>query len=145
MSDGSPWRPLIDVRDLATIFLKFIEVDSKKVNGIIYNVGFNESNYQVKTILQTIQKHLPKCEVIYTGEHGADSRSYKVNFNKLHKLFPTLKQKWPMDKSIKDLIKQLKNKKFSKSDFEKNRYTRLSRLDELLKKNKINKKLHWKV
>lgn len=144
LSDGTPWRPLIDVRDLCDIFIKFIEVDERRVNGEIFNIGFDKSNYQVKDILKLIRRYLPKCKIIYTGEHGKDSRSYKVNFSKLKKLFPEIIQKWPLEKSIADLIKKLNKNKFKKRDFEQRKFERLAQLENLLLKKKLNEDLYWK-
>lgn len=144
MSDGTPWRPLIDVRDLSRIFIEFLKINPKKINGEIINIGFEENNFQIKDILNAVKKQLPDCEIIFTGEHGADTRSYKVNFKKFKKIFPHFKKKWPLEKSISDLIKNLKTKKFSNSDFLTNRYSRLSVLKKLLDGKKLNNKLYWK-
>lgn len=141
MSDGSPWRPLIDVRDLSRIFIEFLTVDGKKINGKIFNIGFNENNFRVKDVLKSVKSNLPTCEVVFTGEHGADTRSYKVSFDTFNKLFPKFKKKWPLNKSVINLIECLKRVKYSKSDFEKQRYTRLAVLQELIKTKKIDKNL----
>ena len=143
MSDGTPWRPLIDVRDLSDIFIEFLKMDSKKISGDIFNIGFNKNNFQVKDIVDLIKKELPQCDIIYTGEHGKDSRSYKVNFNKFRSTFPHTLQKWPMKKSIKDLIKKLKQIKYNKAHFENKTYTRLAGLNKIILQNKINNSLFW--
>lgn len=143
LSDGTPWRPLIDVRDISDIFCKFVKVNPKKVNGEIFNIGFSSSNYQIKDILKVIKKYLPDCKIKFTGEHGKDTRSYRVNFNKLNRLFPGIKQKWPLDKSVKDLIKKLKKNNFKRENFEKEKFVRLTVLKSLLSKGKINQDLYW--
>ena len=143
-SDGTPWRPLIDVRDLGQIFINFLQIDSYKVNGKIINIGFNNNNFQVKDLAHFIQKQLPDCKIIFTKKHGADSRSYKVSFNMLNKLMPNLKQEWNMEKSIVDIIKNLKEYNYSKNDFLTGKYTRQEALKKLLKKNKLTDKLFWK-
>ncbi len=144
LSDGTPWRPLVDVRDLCDIFIKFIEVDKSFVNGEIFNTGFDNSNYQVKDILKVIKKYLPKCRIVYTGEHGKDTRSYKVNFSKLKKLFPKIIQRWPLKKSIPDLIEKLNKNKFKKEDFEQGKFERLTILKSLILEKKLDKNLCWK-
>ena len=144
LSDGTPWRPLIDVRDLSDIFCRFIEIEIKKVNGEIFNIGFSNSNYQVKDIIEVIKKYLPECKIKYTGEHGKDTRSYRVDFNKLSKLFPDVKQKWVLDRSVRDLIKKLKISKFGRVDFEKERYARLAILNSLINKGRVRKDLFWR-
>ncbi len=145
LSDGTPWRPLIDVRDLSEIMCQFVEAEPKSVNNKIFNIGFSNSNYQVNDILKAVKKSLPKCQIIYTGEHGKDSRSYKVDFSKMFKLFPNLKQQWPLEKSVSDLVKRLKKEKFKKSDFEYGKYNRLKSLQQLLSAKKIDKNLFWRV
>lgn len=142
MSDGSPWRPLIDVRDLSKIFMEFLSVPEKKINGQIINIGFSENNFQVKDIIVKVQKYVPNCKSVYTGEHK-DARSYKVNFAKFKSLFPKITQDWTLDRSIEDMVKNLKMLKFSKKDFESGNFTRLTILKNLMSKNLINSKLYW--
>lgn len=144
LSDGTPWRPLIDVRDLCEVICRFVEVDAKAVNGNIFNVGFNTNNYQVKYILKLIKQYLPKCRIKFSGEHGKDTRSYKVNFSKLKELFPNIKQKWPLEKSIPDLIKRLRTNKFKKEDFEQGKFERLTKLKSLISEKKLTKDLNWR-
>lgn len=144
LSDGTPWRPLIDIRDLCDIILKFINIDSKAVNGDIFNIGFNDGNLMVKEILNYVKKYLPDCQIKFTSEHGKDTRSYKVDFKKLKKLFPNIKQNWFLDKSIQHLIQQLNRFKFTKSDFDTKKFERLTTLKVLMQEQKLNKKLYWK-
>jgi nucleoside-diphosphate-sugar epimerase len=143
MSDGTPWRPLIDVRDLSDIFIAFLINNDKSISGKIINIGFDENNTQVKDITSLIEKFVPNCKIAYTGEHGKDSRSYKVNFSKFKSKFPFIKQKWSIDRSIKDLVDRLKTAKFAREDFDSEIYTRLAVLKKLLSSGQINKDLHW--
>lgn len=132
MSDGEPWRPLIDVRDLSDIIISFLEKRDDQINGKILNIGFNENNIKIKDLLKKVNKYLPSCQIIYTGEHK-DSRSYKVDFSKFKSFFPEIKQKWSLDRSIIDMIDKLKKIKRLKKNFLEGKYTRL----EILK-NKIS-------
>jgi len=143
MSDGTPWRPLIDVRDLSNIFIEFLNADQAKINGKIINVGFDENNFQVKDIISVVQKYVPGCKVIYTGEHGKDTRSYKVNFARFKALFPNIKQEWTLEKSIKDMTERLKEIGFGKKEFEDGDFTRLAVLKKLISENSVNKDLYW--
>lgn len=143
MSDGTPWRPLIDVRDLSEIFIKILKTPSKKINGMVVNVGFSENNFRVHDIVDLIKRELPDCHVVYTSEHGQDARSYKVNFSKFHHLFPTIKQHWPLKRSIKDLIVQLRKNHFSSNQFVKGYFTRLETLKKLTSSGRLNPNLYW--
>lgn len=142
-SDGTPWRPLVDVRDLSDVFIEFIKTKNKSLNGTVLNIGFNENNFQVKDLVDIIKKHLPSCKVVYTGEHGSDSRSYKVKFDRFKKIFPKVHQKWPLGKSVRDMITNLKKSKFSKKDFESGKYTRLAVLKNLIENKKVDKNLFF--
>ena len=144
LSDGTPWRPLIDVRDLARIFVEFLRIDSKKINGKIINIGFEENNFQIKNIVSIVQKYVPGCSVVYTGEHGKDTRSYKVSFKIFNSIFPQIKQEWTLDRSIDDLIKKLKKIGFGKKEFESGAFTRLTVLKNLSLSEMITKDLFWK-
>lgn len=144
LSDGTPWRPLIDVRDLSDIFIKSLETGTQNLNGKVINIGFEENNFQVKDLVAVIKKQLPNCKVVYTGEHGKDSRSYRVDFALFKKLFPNVKQKWTLTKSVKDIIKNLKKSDFNRTTFESGKYTRLSALKNLVEKGEIDNNLYWK-
>lgn len=143
LSDGTPWRPLIDVRDLSSIFIEFLTIDKDKINAKIINVGFNENNYQIKDLITEIQNVAVGSGVVYTGEHGKDTRSYKVSFNKFKKIFPNVEQKWNIKRSIQDLVGQLNKFNFSKRHFESGVFTRLVVLKQLMKTGKINAELFW--
>lgn len=142
-SDGTPWRPLIDVWDLSNIFIEFLEADQRLINGKVFNIGFNENNLQVKDIAYLIKRKLPRCETVFTGEHGNDVRTYKVNFDRFHKAFPQIKKKWPLTKSIENMISKLEEKKFNSEDYYSGRYTRLAVLNRLLSKKIIDKNFYW--
>lgn len=145
MSDGTPWRPLIDVRDLSNIFIAFLEKEAERINGKVINVGFAENNFQVKTVLEFVEKAVEGCKVIYTGEHGKDSRSYKVSFKKFASLFPEIQQQWQLEKSIQDLVSHLEHAHFSEKDFKDGVYTRLQQLKKLNENNKITDTLYWRI
>lgn len=143
MSDGTPWRPLIDVRDLSSIFIYFLRAQSAIINGEVFNIGFKENNFQVKDLVDEIKKALPNSVIKYTGEHRKDTRSYKVDFKKFNKLFPQIKQKWYLEKSVRDLIRSLKKNKFGRKEFESGTYTRLIIIKQLINTKTINKNLFW--
>lgn len=144
LSDGSPWRPLIDVRDLARAFALFLETDPKKINGEVINIGFTDSNYRVKDLVSKVKEELPHCDIEYTNEHGADTRSYKVDFSKFNRLFPDFKQEWSLSRSIHDLVVNLRKQNYGQKEFSSKKYTRLNVLKNLIETGKLTKKLFYK-
>lgn len=143
-SDGTAWRPLIDVRDLSEIIYQFLKAESSEICGGIYNIGFRENNVRVKDIVDVIVKHMPDCEVVYTGESGKDTRNYRVSFKKFTSLFPGISQKWTVERSVIDLLSHLALDDVAISKIEGNKFTRLHVLTELMRKGLISESLRWK-
>jgi nucleoside-diphosphate-sugar epimerase len=139
MSDGTPWRPLINTWDMARAINWAIHRDGN--NYEIVNVG--DFNYQVKELAQFVKEQLPETEIIINPNAVPDKRSYKVNFDKFRKLAPDYVPKITIQGSIHDLIKGLEHIKFDDKDFKKGELIRLNRLNNLKEKQLINDNLEW--
>lgn len=142
LSDGTPWRPLIDVRDLSDIFIAFLETDTIP-NGECINIGFEENNVQVKDIVTKIHHVLPEATVNFATQKQNDKRSYKVDFTKFKALFPEIKQHWTLEKSIQNLLETFQEKNLTKEMFLQKKFTRLTHLKSLLEQGKLNNMLYW--
>lgn len=145
MSDGTPWRPLIHLEDICQAFIAALKAPRELVHNQIFNVGRNDSNYQVKDIANTIKKIMPGCSIDYTGEHGSDSRTYRVDFSKIanvlgHYFSPS----WDIEKGVREILDAYKASKFDKEDFESDKFIRLKRIKSLLDSNKVDNSLFWK-
>lgn len=132
MSDGSPWRPLVHCEDIARAFVAFLEAPAAQVHNMSVNVGGNSENFQVKDVVQKVKHVLPDSEVVFTGEVGADPRNYRVKFDLLAKTLPDFRLKYTLDLGIEELLKQLKDKRFSKADLDGNKFIRLRTLKDRL-------------
>lgn len=142
-SDGTPWRPLMDIRDLCDAFIALLYADAGAVNGVSINVGFDENNYQIKQVVEEVRTALPGSRVVYTHRHGADTRSYRVSFQKFKTLFPRITQRWPLKRSIRDMIRNLRMYHFIKKDFVNGRFDRVRELKKLMVQKKLNDTLYW--
>lgn len=81
MRDGTQWRPFIHIKDAAMAYKLVMDQMPDKINGQIFNVGFDEQNYQILPLSELIGKSLnAHYEIDWYG--SADSRSYKVTFKK---------------------------------------------------------------
>jgi len=82
LSDGTPWRPLINVLDMA----RAIDwaVARPQDNGgafLAINTGSNVWNYQVKELAEAVAEVIPGMKVSVNPDAPPDKRSYKVNFD----------------------------------------------------------------
>ncbi|QSR89447.1 NAD(P)-dependent oxidoreductase [Methylacidiphilum caldifontis] len=134
MSDGTPWRPLVHCKDIARAFIALIQAPRQIVHNQPINIGSNEDNYQVRQIVDKVKSLVPEAEVVYTGEVGADPRNYRVSFNKLSKLLPDFKLEYSLESGLEELYRIMREKKFSKEDFQSDKFVRLRRLKQKLQK-----------
>lgn len=137
MSDGSPWRPLIHSRDIARAFLAFLSAPRELIHNQAINIGSNTENYQVKDIANKVQRLMPRANIVFTGEVGADPRNYRVNFDLLSQILPQFRLEYTLDKGMDELYQHFVERRFSLNDFEGDKFVRLKtlkkRLDLLVK------------
>lgn len=124
-SDGSPWRPLIHCKDIARAFVAFLTAPKDRVHNLAVNIGANSENYQVKDIADMVKKLIPEANVVFTGEVGADPRSYRVNFDLLEKTLPDFRLEYTVWKGMQELHQQFVAHHFSADDFKGDKYFRL--------------------
>ena len=89
LSDGSPWRPLIDVEDMSRAIIWAI--NRHKDNGgqfLAVNAGSNNSNYQVIQIAKAVASLIPNTKILINKDALPDKRSYSVDFNLYEGLAP---------------------------------------------------------
>lgn len=143
-SDGSPWRPVVHIKDVCQAFIAGLEAPKELVANQSFNVGIKNGNYTVKELAQTAQKAVPKSSLVFTGEHGSDSRTYKVSFNKiLSVLKDYYKPEWDLIKGGKELVRFFDNIKFTEEMFRGRHCNRLAQLKYLIDNQKLNNNLYW--
>lgn len=146
LSDGSPWRPLIDVADMA----RAIDwaIDRQASNGGRYlavNAGSNDRNYQVRDLANAVAKALPGTEVSINTSAPVDSRSYKVDFALYRSLAPDHQPAVSLDQSIQNLVAGLKKMNFKDSEFRTSDLMRLKVLQDHIDSGRLNENLEWKA
>jgi len=144
MSDGSPWRPLIHAEDIARAFIAVIEAPETAVNAQAFNVGQNEENYRIREIADLIGKAMPQCKIVFTGEHGADTRSYRVDFAKIQKTLPNFKPAWTLSKGIQQIAESYRDYHMNAERFSGRYFVRLKQVKYLLEKNLIDNDMYWR-
>lgn len=143
LSDGTPWRPLIDVKDMVTSMIWAIERDSKMGNAISINVGKSDWNYQIKDIANKVAEVIKGVEVKVNENPMPDKRSYKVDFSLYEKLAPDYQPSVSLEQSISELQQGLTEMRFSNGEFRNSRFMRLKVLLEHIEENRLSKDLFW--
>jgi len=143
-SDGTPWRPLIDVEDMArAIHWSIIREEIKKSEPLIINVGHKNNNLKIIDIAKKVKKFFPTCVVSKNKKNNKDKRSYKVDFSLFKQLAPDHQPKITIEKSIKNLKKGLKKIKISNLDLMYKKFNRLENLQKLIRNKNLSKNLTW--
>jgi len=144
LSDGTPWRPLINVKDMARAIDWAIHRQVEEGGEFLaLNVGSDEWNYQVKELAQAVAKVIPDVDIAINKDAQPDKRSYRVNFELFRKLAPDHQPTVSLIESIQGLKHGLESLGFKDEEFRHSRYVRLQVLTELQAKGLLNDKLQW--
>jgi nucleoside-diphosphate-sugar epimerase len=142
-SDGSPWRPLVHVRDIAEAFACVLEAPSERVHNQIFNVGANEENYRVREIAEITAAAFPDVETTF-GPAGHDGRSYRVAFDKITATVPSFRCRWTAAAGASELREVFERVQMSQDVFTFRAFTRLEQLKHLLGTNQLDELLYWR-
>lgn len=130
LSDGKPYRPLIDVRDMSRAIIFCFSYEKIKKKYLCINTGSNSWNFTILELAKKVSKVLGNVPLKVMSENPSDKRSYKVNFDAFKKIAPNNYPKMKIDDTIRNLKKKMMLKKFKK--------------DELIRLNILNKRIKEK-
>ncbi len=143
LSDGTPWRPLINVLDMARAFRWGVERDrSDGGNFVTLNTGSNNWNYQIKDLALETQKLLPGVEVSINQNAEPDKRSYRVNFDLYEQLAPDHQPLYDLKDTVKGLIDGLRRIKFNDPDYHQSDLIRLNVVRGLVNNQELDNQLN---
>lgn len=143
-SDGTPWRPVLHVRDACESIIACIRAPKEIINFKAYNVGIKNGNFTVNQLAETVKKIIPDSKIIYTNEHGSDSRTYRVSFDRiLFELKDYYKPKYNLNSGGIELLKFFKRVNFKLEDLDGVKTIRLKKLKKLKDKNLINSDFYF--
>lgn len=143
-SDGTPWRPVVHVKDVCSAFISGLEAPETLVANESFNVGIENGNYTVRDLAEAAQRAVQGSTLSFTGEHGKDSRTYKVSFRKiLTQLKDYYRSAWDLDRGGKELVDFFSKVKFSEEDFRGRKCNRLLQIKYLKDLGRLDKNLFW--
>jgi len=144
ISDGSPWRPVVHVRDVCKAFISGIEAPTELVGGRAFNVGIRDGNFTVRNLAKAAQRSVPGCELVFLNEH-TDPRTYKVSFKRIHsELKDYYRPEWDLDKGGRELVDYFDKVNFTEDDFRGKTCNRLAQLKYLQENKTIDNQLKYR-
>ena len=141
LSDGSPWRPLIHVQDMARA-LDWAK-DRQGKNYLVVNAGSNEWNYQIKDLAYAVKDYFPNVNLSINENAEPDKRSYKVDFTLFNELAIGYTPLISLSKAIEDISTGLIRTGFKDKIFRESHMMRLNILRSHIKNKRLDKNLNW--
>jgi nucleoside-diphosphate-sugar epimerase len=144
LSDGTPWRPLISVDNMArAIEWAVIRKTDQGGGFLIVNAGRNEWNFQVRYLAEAVAKVVPGTELSINKNAQPDKRSYRVDFGLFRKLAPDHQPVGDLGATINRLSAGLKSMGFNDPNFRNSSLSRLKVLQSLRSKGLLTEQLEW--
>lgn len=144
LSDGTPWRPLINVRDMArAIDWAVTRPASNGGTFLAVNTGSTSWNYQVKDLAEAVARAIPGVTVSINKDAPPDKRSYRVDFSLYEKLAPDHQPRYDLTATIEELKQGLEAMNFKDADFRSSKLMRLKVLTSLQEGKHMDLSLAW--
>lgn len=142
-SDGTPWRPLAHVEDLARAFLAVLEAPRDVVHNEAFNVGRSAENYQVRQIAELVAEVVPRSRITHAPGASPDKRNYRVDFAKIAARLPGFQPRWTLRQGIEQLYEACCRHRLTKEEFLSGRYVRIRHVRDLQRRGVLDAELRW--
>jgi nucleoside-diphosphate-sugar epimerase len=144
LSDGTPWRPLIDVEDMARSIEWALTRDADQGGQYVaVNVGTAEWNYQVRDLAEAVVRSVPGTKLSINTNALPDRRSYQVDFEKYRRIAPHHQPQVSLEQAIHRVKRGLEEMHFSDANFRNSQFMRLKVLEAHIDSGRLTPDLQW--
>ena len=126
-SDGTPWRPIVHIRDIIAAAMCALEAPREAIHNEIFNVGRTEENYRISELAAIVAETVPGCRVEYAPGGGPDKRCYRVSCDKITPSAAELPPAVDRPQRRAGALRRLSRRGLTSRDMERGRYTRIRR------------------
>ena len=142
LSDGTPWRPLIDVADMARA-IEWSLQRTPEPGCLVVNAGSDAWNYRVRELAEAVAEAVPGTKVAINTAAPPDRRSYRVDFSQFARLAPSHQPSITLPASIARLVEGLRAIGFADKEFRSSGLIRLRTLSGLIETHQVSPELRW--
>jgi nucleoside-diphosphate-sugar epimerase len=142
-SDGTPWRPVVHVQDVARLFLTVLEAPRQLVHNQVFNAGANSLNHRVMELAEIAVATVPGCELEVVAQPGADQRTYRAAFGKFAAAFPDFRFRWTVREGAEEVRGAFQRLRLTHEQMTDRRFVRLKWLRHLLDSGRLDAELRW--
>ena len=144
-SDGSPWRPVVHVEDIALSYIAALEAPRDRVHDQAFNVGTTTENYQIRELAEIVRDIVPGCRIEYAPDAGPDKRCYRVDCNRIARELHGFKPQWTARRGVEQLYEVYKRVGLTLEEFEGERFMRIAHVKKLVKDGLLDEDLRWRA
>jgi len=116
-SDGTPWRPLVHIEDIARAFVSVIQAPREQMHNQVFNVGATKENYQIRDVADIVERIVPGATFEMAGAAGPDIRDYRVDCDKIASMIPGYQPTWTVEDGVRELYDAFTAVNPDESDF----------------------------
>lgn len=142
-SDGTPWRPIVHIRDIISAAQAALEAPREAIHNEVFNVGLTEENYRIRELAAIVAQIVPGSYVEYAPGGGPDLRCYRVTCDKIRRMLPGFRPQWNARKGAQELYEAYRTVGLTREDLEFGRYIRLKHIKRLLNSGQLAPSLYW--
>ncbi len=140
-SDGTPWRPIVHIEDIARAFAATLGTAEEKLRNQAFNVGVTEHNYRIRELAEIVADIVPDCRIAYAEDAGPDARCYRVNCDKIQSVMPHFQPQWDARRGAQTLYEACIAQKLTLEEFEGPRFQRIGHIRKLIGDGIIDERL----
>jgi nucleoside-diphosphate-sugar epimerase len=144
-SDGTPWRPLVHVEDIAAAFLAVLHAPHELVHDEAFNVGASAENYRIRDLAEIVEDVVPGARAWFAEGGGPDKRSYQVDRSMIVRVLPAFGPRWTVRRGVEQLYEAYARNGLTFEEFTGTRYLRIKRLRELQEAGRLDDELRWRL
>ena len=142
-SDGSPWRPIVHVEDVARAYVAAVEAPREQIHGQAFNVGTTAENYQIRELAEIVREVVPGSKVSLAPDAAPDTRCYRVDCNRISRFLHGFKPQWTARRGAEQLYESFCQVGLTLDDFEGERFKRIAHVKHLVADGRLDGKLRW--
>jgi nucleoside-diphosphate-sugar epimerase len=144
-SDGTPWRPIVHIRDIIAAMLCVLDAPKSAIHNATFNVGQTEENYRISELAEIVAETVPGSHIEYAPSGGPDKRCYRVNCDKIRHVLPGFQPQWTARRGAQELYDAYRAGGLTPEDLQSSRYFRVRHLQCLLQNGNLDLSLNWKL
>jgi nucleoside-diphosphate-sugar epimerase len=131
-SDGTPWRPIVHITDIARAFIAALRSPTELINDEAINIGRTSEIYQIRQIAELVGQIVPDCRITFAEGASRDKRNYRVNCDKAAQVLRGFRPEWTARRGVEECYVAYKSHGVTLEEFEGPRFQRIAHIRQLM-------------